>query len=232
MIGNTFRNGSAASLVRQQHRDCYVREVDFLEAHAVEFPRNFGEYLKGLTSGVRRKVWNQRSKIPGAQFCDVGDVRAFLDSLDGFHAQRWGHPHYVGTRRDFHVDFATAAAERGELRMSQLCVDGKILSATYDIRAGGREYNLQAGFDTSTSGFSPGYLHFGFSIERACAEGVRVFDFLAGEGRNRQYKQDFLTTARSLTTFHVLRSAPLRWIYRGHDRLNTLKSKFSRKQSS
>jgi hypothetical protein len=232
VIGNTAGDGVAVGLVRQQFQDCYVREVDHLDAHAVQLPADFSEYLKALPGGIRRKVWNQRSKIPGARLNDVGDIGSFLDSLDGFHSRRWGHPHYLGARRDFHLDFASAAAERGDLRMSHLSVDGKVISAMYDIRAGGSERNLQAGFDSTITGFSPGYLHFGFAMERACADRVPVFDFLSGKGRSRQYKQDFLTTARPLTTMHVLRSAALRWVYRGYDRFKSLTSKFSGEQDS
>lgn len=58
-------------------------------------------------------------------------------------------------------------------------------------------------------------------MERACVDGTRVFDFLAGEGRNRQYKQDFQTSSRQLTTLQVVRAKHLSLLYRGHDLLRS-----------
>jgi hypothetical protein len=226
VLGNVFSDGIAARMVREELGDSLVRDVDPLEAHAVQLPPRFDDYLKALPGSVRRKLWNQRSKIPGVVLEYTHEVADSLDWLDGFQRERWGQPHYHGIRREFHLEFASSAAQRGELFMSRLIVDDRTISATYDIRKSGREYNLQAGFDNKVSGYSPGYLHFGYSMERACADGVQVFDFLAGEGRNRQYKQDFLTTARTLTTLQVVRSTSLSLLYRGHDLLRSVGSRF------
>jgi CelD/BcsL family acetyltransferase involved in cellulose biosynthesis len=89
----------------------------------------------------------------------------------------------------------------------------------YNVRIGGSEYNIQSGFDpAAVSGVSPGYLHFGFCLEAACGAGVRAFDFLAGDGRARNYKQDFNTRETTISTFQCVRAAALAWLYRRYDR--------------
>lgn len=232
VVGNTFTDGIAARILRDELGDCLMRDVDPLEAHAVQLPERFDDYLKALPGSVRRKLWNQRSKIPNVILEYQHDAGDFLDRLDSFHRERWGRAHYQGVRRDFHLDFASSAASRGELLMSRLIVDGNTISTSYNIRVAGREYNLQAGFDNKISGYSPGYLHFGYSMERACADGVKVFDFLAGEGRNRQYKQDFQTHSRGLTTLQVLRAKHLSLLYRGHDLLRSFSNQLRRQAAS
>ena len=189
-----------------------------MEAHVVSFPGSFAEYLKTLPGGVRRKLWNQRSKLIRPEFRAVADPVAVLDRIDAFHVQRWGEAHFTGALRSFHLAFAEKMARSGSLRMSELTTDGHVISMLYNVRIGDTEYNLQAGFDPGrVAGISPGYLHFGYSMEQACAEGVRKYDFLGGEGRHRQYKQDFLTDAQSLVSFHAVRAPHLAWLYRLHD---------------
>jgi CelD/BcsL family acetyltransferase involved in cellulose biosynthesis len=104
--------------------------------------------------------------------------------------------------------------------MSILSVEGNPISAIYDVRIGKVEYNIQCGFDTSLGGISPGYLHFGFCIEAACRDGMSAYDFLAGDGRTRNYKSDFNTRQTELVTFQCVRG-PLAWLYKAYDRRAT-----------
>jgi len=223
VIGNAPVDGVGAGIIRHHLASaCSVRETDHLEAHRAELPGGFEAYLRSLDGSTRRKVWNQRSKLtdPSLEVASAGAVSTTLDRIDTFHLDRWGKPQYVGVARNFHEDLAARLAARGALRMSTLRSAGKPIAVMYNVRLGGTEYNLQSGFETGeAAGKSPGYLHFGFSIEEACRDGIRYFDFLGGEGRRRQYKQDFVTTARPLATYQAVRSLPLRGLYRLHGML-------------
>jgi CelD/BcsL family acetyltransferase involved in cellulose biosynthesis len=126
--------------------------------------------------------------------------------------------HYVGARREFHRQFAAHMAERGALRVSELKHEGATISVVYDVRLGDTEYNLQSGFQHETRGISPGYLHFGYCIERACRDGLTRFDFLAGSGLHRDYKRDFGTVNTRIGTSQVIRSPALSWLYQQYDR--------------
>lgn len=220
VFANSPANGVSADLVRNHLAPgCLVRETDHLESHRAELPGDFPTYLRSLASGTRRKLWNHRAKLVDPQLVvampdQVGQV---FDQIDAFHRERWGAPQYVGVARDFHFALAPALIARGALRMSTLRSAGAPLAVMYNVRIGDTEYNLQSGFDAAqAAGLSPGYLHFGYSLEEACRDGIRRFDFLAGQGQNRQYKQDFVTAEFPLATFQVVRSGVLKMLYRTH----------------
>lgn len=220
VLGNSPAAGVGAELV-QHHlaESCLVRQTDRLEAHRATLPGDFQAYLRSLDGGTRRKVWNHRSKLdaPELVVADADHAVEVFDRIDAFHRERWNAPQYVGVARDFHFALAPRLASRGALRMSTLTSAGKPLAVMYNVRLGGTEYNIQSGFDASrAAGISPGYLHFGYSLEEACRDGIRKFDFLAGEGRNRQYKADFVTTEVPLLTIHAIRAKHLRWLYQAH----------------
>lgn len=223
VLANTPPDGVAARLVREELCSAgLVRVADPLEAHRLRLTGTFDDYLRRLPGSIRRKIWNQRSKLdhPRVAIAEAGQAEEILDRVDDFHRARWNAPQYVGVARDFHRALAPKLAEAGALRMSTLESGGAPIVVMYNVRLGGTEYNLQSGFDAGrTAGYSPGYLHFGYSIEEAYRDGLEWFDFLGGEGRRRQYKQDFVTEARVLQTIQVVRSVPLRVLYGVYDRL-------------
>ena len=215
--GNTPATGVAAQLVhRHLAQGCLIREIDPLESHVVDLPQDFASYLGTLSGSNRRKIWNQRSKLvqPVLVVAGPDDACSVFDQIDAFHMRRWNCPQYVGTARAFHFALAPVLQKRGALRLSTLYSAGTPIAVMYNVRVGDTEYNLQSGFDPERStGLSPGYLHFGYCMETACHEGVRRFDFLAGEGRFRQYKRDFNSTEVPLVTLQVIRARRLKLIY-------------------
>lgn len=220
VIANARVDGCGARLIEALARLGYLRTVDHLEGYVAALPADFSEYVRALDGGTRRKLWNHRSRLtdPVLRYAQASEVDAFLDHIDRYHIARWGQPLFTGTCRRLHSEFASAMAAQGALRMSTLVNDGKPLSLMYNVQLGTAEYNLQSGFDSEPSAkVSPGYVHFGFCIEDACKRGVRRFDFLAGEGKARQYKKDFLTQRSIIATFQIVRSRPLSWLYRSHD---------------
>ena len=222
VLGNTRRDSLAMRMIREHFAGrCYLREADHLVAHAIDLPGSFEEYLRSLRSATRRKVVHQRRRLskPRLEFAQPSSLSEYFTLLDAFHHRRWGVRHYTGVRGLFHMKLAQVLVEQGSLRMSLLSNDGQPLSVMYNVRIAGREYNVQSGFDDRLiSGISPGYLHFGYCIERACEEGVQGFDFLAGPGQRREYKRDFATKPTQMTTVQVIRSRLLAWLYRQYDR--------------
>lgn len=217
LVANTPVAGVASRLVRRHLASaCLVREIDPLESHVVELPQDFASYLETLSGSARRKIWNQRSKLeePAMVVAGPDEVRGVFDQIDAFHLRRWECPQYVGVARSFHFALAPLLLKRGALRLSTLYSGGSPIAVMYNVRVGETEYNLQSGFDPERStGLSPGYLHFGYCMEVACREGVKRFDFLAGEGRFRQYKRDFNTTEVPFITLQVIRARRLRILY-------------------
>jgi CelD/BcsL family acetyltransferase involved in cellulose biosynthesis len=219
------RDDSVANRAVREHLGAryYVRTVEPMVAQAISLPRSVDAFVDMLKPSARRRIWHHRKRLVASDLRiipaeRVGDA---LDALNRYHTQRWGDVHYVGQRRAFHLQFAAGMAERGALRVSELQHQGETISVVYDVRLGDTEYNLQSGFHADTRGISPGYLHFGYCIERACHDGLRRFDFLAGTGLHRDYKRDFGTVNTRIGTAQVIRSRALSWLYRQYDRVFT-----------
>ena len=193
----------------------HVRDVDAAIAYSATLPATFATYVAALGSGTRRRLLNHRSKLRDPAIVEAGehDIGACMDTLRAFESVRWGSKNERLYR--FNRDFATSQARAGTLRLSRFVSAGGTLSVMYDVRLGRTEYYLQSAFDPQAPrGISPGYLHFGYHIERACAEGVTRFDLLAGRGRHRDYKPDLLTEGLLLVSCHIIRLNWLRMLYR------------------
>lgn len=222
LVLRNVREDSIANRMVSEHLSggFYLRSVEPVLAQAICLPRSIDTFIELLKPSARRRIWNHRKRLVAGDLHAIPAERVddALDALNQYHQQRWGNVHYVGARRKFHLQFAAHMAERGALRASELKHEGATISVVYDVRLNGTEYNLQSGFRPETRGISPGYLHFGYCIERACRDGLTRFDFLAGTGLHCDYKRDFGTVNTRLVTAQVIRSPALSWLYRQYDR--------------
>lgn len=213
----TRRDGVACELAeRHVSRLARVREVDPLTGWCAQLPERFETYLNRLSPEVRRRLFNQRRKLEDAslQYAGEEDIDEYLALLWRYVASRWGSEGPSEAIRNFYRDVAHNLAREGRLRMSRLGTRRGPLSVIFNIETEDCVYYLQSGFDQERSGgISPGYLHFGYAIEAACAEGARRFDFLGGAGRHRDYKRDLLTENIPLVTYHAVRGAWARGLY-------------------
>ena len=90
--------------------------------------------------------------------------------------------------------------------MQAMLLDGKPISVLYDVICKGRRYNLQSGFAEHTlQGLSPGALHMGYAIEAAIKSG-QEYDFLAGCGKNQNYKANIANRQAIIKTVTVEKS--------------------------
>jgi CelD/BcsL family acetyltransferase involved in cellulose biosynthesis len=221
VLRNVRDDSVAVRLVREYLGEkWYVRSLEPIEAHIVALPSTFSEYAASLKPSARRRILGGRRRLKDVRVRRVpGEELALaFDRLSRYHIVRWGNPQYVGARRDFHLQFAGQMSASGALQLTELSTADGVVSLVYNVRLGETEYNIQSGFQSGVRGVSLGYVHFGYCIERACEAGVRTFDFLAGDGLNRDYKSDFGTARTCMTTVQVVRSGPLAWAYRQYDR--------------
>jgi hypothetical protein len=198
----------------------HVREVDPASCYSVRLRGSFSEYVQRLNPRLRRKIVHQRSKLlePRLELASEQNIAGYLESLRSLERLRWG----VTNDRAYRFNLALAAARvrSGALRLTRLSSAGRTLSVMLNVRVNGTEYYLQSAFDPSLSrGISPGYLHFGHVIEECCRDGIGTLELLAGRGRNRDYKRDFLADCSTLVSYHVIGTPWLRVLYRAYDRL-------------
>lgn len=221
VLCGTRRDGAACELAeRHLPHIARVREVDTMAGWRVDLPERFEDYVRRLDPQVRRRLFNQRRKLdsPKVRYAGEAEVEADLQLLWRYVADRWGTGGPGAGLRGFYRDMAQVLAREGRLRLSRLESGGSTLSVMFNAVVDGSIYYLQSGFDGHRSaGLSPGYLHFGYAIERACAEGHRQFDFLGGMGQHRDYKRDLLTENVPLVTYHAVRGTWTRALYAAYD---------------
>jgi len=223
VLCNVRADSVAARLGTELGNHYHLRAVEPMHGWSVALPESFEAFTAQLSSNTRRKVFNQREKLVAAS-CETtqpAQRTAALERLEAFVARRWGAPAGAGNlRARFHADLVQRGADDGVARLTELRAGGHCISVMLNLRVDGAEYYLQSGFDEDqASGISPGYLHLGYAIEAACRAGIRRFDFLAGRGLNRDYKQDFAAVSTPLICLHIVKQPMLRALFRAFDRL-------------
>ena len=126
------------------------------------------------------------------------EVSSDIETLFDLHDARWQKRRRASSMsaaeaRDLHRGFASAAHERGWLRLYLLEVDGAAAAAWYGWRLGDRFSYYQAGFEPSWSRFSVGFLLLAETVREAIAEGAAEYDLLVG---NEAFKARFATGER------------------------------------
>jgi CelD/BcsL family acetyltransferase involved in cellulose biosynthesis len=208
------------TLLEHQSVGTYVRTPDFLVARKLDLRDGFSAFLDGLGPKTRLRVYHGRKRL--AQVGPVEFVVANAENLedclrvlDRLHTERWGVPALSGPRGDLYRGFAERGLADGSLSLCHLAVGGQPLAAALNLRRNDCEYGIQmAASRNAPNNVSPGYLHLGFMIERCCQDGIRYFDFLAGEGGEGDYRRHFGADTSGMGSVQIIRSKKIAAAYR------------------
>lgn len=209
----------------------YTRSPEPMEAWSVRLPGGFEDFLAELGSGTRSRVMGSRHRLQKA-----GDLRERIiefdrlaegwDILDRLHQARWQRP-ISAHWRAFYGAIAAQQARRGIPVISILEFNDEPISAQLNFRAGGREYSMMSAFvPVEVKRVSPGWAHFGFAIERACADGLTAYDLLGGGGKQEQYKAALGNERSNLVCRQVIRKPVLAGMYRAWDAMHAIRARF------
>ncbi|WP_190294909.1 GNAT family N-acetyltransferase [Marinobacter sp. R17] len=199
-----------------------VREVANDTAYQVRTDGRFEHYLAGLGRSTRLRFFNRRKVLESLGDITVRndwsrDPVAFFERLNEFHIERWGTPCFGRDSLLFHRRFLDGIEDEGGAPdLSVLSVSNRPVSVLYNVRFGSCVYNLQSGFlENYHRKLALGSLHLGYAIEQAFREpGNDVFDLLAGQGKNSNYKQHIATDQVELVSLMLVRSPFYKWLYR------------------
>jgi hypothetical protein len=227
VIGFTPAGGEWREAFRspRRSRPQYIRVLDRSMSYQADLSEGFPAYLRTLGQSTRRSLWSLRRRLAdhGAvrfELLSPAQVDAGVEQLNRLHQLRWMQPAFTGARLTFQAGLVGRFAARDELAVSQLRVGTEVVSVLYDIRRGARQYNLSMGFNPGLSSkVSLGLIHLGYAMEAAAGRGVATYDFLAGAGRNRDYKRNLSQAQRELSCVQVLRGPLLPALYRWRDRV-------------
>jgi CelD/BcsL family acetyltransferase involved in cellulose biosynthesis len=198
---HALAESSPATLATVERAESVLPFVELAE-------QDWEEYLAGrsrqLRSQLGRKLRSLRKKhdVQFRRTRSSEDVAGDLGNLFKLHDARWAERPDASAFSDpavraFHLEFATAALQRGWLRLTTMEVDGAPIAALYGWLIGGRWSYYQAGFDPAWSRQSPGFLLLAETIREAIEDGASEYDMLLGE---EPFKRRFATSSRRVCT--------------------------------
>lgn len=176
----------------------------------LDLPASWEAYLSGLSSHGRHAIRRKERKLyreHDVALTDYGQERLEegLHHLQRLHTMRWGGG---GAFRDpawerLHRRFAASLADRGQLWLVTLDLDGTPAAIWYGFALGDTVYHYQNGRDLRWERDRVGTVLMGLMIRRAIERGHRRLDFLRGE---EPYKAEWTQTARRRHEVVVFRS--------------------------
>ena len=146
------------------------------------------------------------------------------------HAQRWreegGDGAFWDPRLDrLHRRFAAELAQRGQLWLTTLDIDGTPGAAWYGFTSQDTVYFYQCGRDPRWERESVGQMIIGAMIRRGMERGYRRFDFLRGED---PYKRQWTTTQRTTEEITIFRRGFRGRVLRALDTVGALHARLRR----
>lgn len=204
-------------------RNCYYRCAEESDSYYCDLVGSFDNFCKMLGKNTRLRLLNRRkllSKMGNVEFKKIkgGDIIPMFELLNSLHLKRWGRPAFELASLDFNIMVAGLMAQKGALQFTVLSLNGTPISIQYNYIIDHHEYNIQAGFnDNIHKKISVGFLHFGYAIEAAFNDGIKVYDFLVGEGKNTQYKAHLTDKTIKIVSMQIVRNKLVRNLYRVYD---------------
>lgn len=214
-------------------KSSYIRIVQQDITTYVETYGDFIGFLSKIGKHTRHRLINRRNYLRKLgevhhKYADSGSLDDFFNCLNKFHLFRWGKECFPKESLAFHKRLAKKYNECGRLKFAKLTLNDKPISILYNIEVGGREYNIQAGFDAKVSDrLSLGLLHLGMAIESAFNdENINYFDLLAGPGKNVYYKSHFGSKGVCFIAAQINRQKYLKYIYKIYDNNSAIRKMF------
>lgn len=204
-----------------------LRTVARDTAYSVDTQGCFQDYLAGLGSNTRLKLYNRRKVLDSLGVVTLENAwpdrrGEFFGLLNRFHRVRWGGDCFNEKSLLFHQRFLELVVEEGGVpELSLLACDGQVISVVYNVCYKGCVYNLQSGYvENFHRKLALGTLHLGYCIEAAFrSPALTMFDMLAGTGKNDNYKTRIATQHVELHSVMVVKGWLLKILYRLKDRV-------------
>lgn len=191
------------------------------EGVRIETSGSFDDWLVGLGSNTRLKVFNRRKYLEARgdlklTSSPTGDSAQFLSRLNAFHKARWGKPAFDHEALLFHQHMIERLEKfGGRVHLSELYFENECVSVLYDVTVAGQRINLQAGYQEDLDPrVALGSLHLGYAIEEAFGDSETAFyDLLAGGGKNHDYKKHYRGQIVVFQTVQLVRNRFLSSVY-------------------
>jgi CelD/BcsL family acetyltransferase involved in cellulose biosynthesis len=162
----------------------------------VHLPHSWEEYRNGLSSEHRhnldryRRRLERRYRVRFYKCTEQRELHGRLEALFRLHRERWRLRGETGTfeceaRRRFYRAISESLLARGRLEFWFLDLNGEPAAAQFAMRYGDSVFQLQEGFDPKHRSDRVGFLLRGHVLQQLIGEGVRRYDFLAGQALHK-----------------------------------------------
>ena len=172
----------------------------------------FEDYLAQLGSNTRLAYFNRRKnlamqgEVHFQNYPIEGFDKAFA-LLNFFHCKRWGRPCYSPDSQKFMKIFCERLiVQGGNFILQSMHINGEAVSIIFDVTWQSTRYNFQSGYqENKYPKIALGALHMGYAIEQAIVN-QQVYDFMAGTGKNSDYKKRIATRTQLISSHAIERS--------------------------
>lgn len=179
-------------------------------------PGSWETLLESKSKNFRKQFNNLRNRLHKqhrVEILQAGEDLGIDDAFDvllRLNQQRWGAEGKAFTTqktRAFHRALAHRFHSLGQLSFFLMKIDGAFAAVRFDYVYDGKLWNIQGGWDPQFAPLSPGRLLLAWEIQWCIREGLREYDFLAGEA---EYKRSWATHERRLSNVEFFRPGSMK----------------------
>ena len=182
----------------------HLRETNRQPSPFIRLEGDWEAYLSSRSKNFRKAfktAWNRAHKRHDARVLHGGvdiSVDEAMNRLITLNRERWGAAGLAFHTDEFcafHRLLAPKLAQRGELSLMILQLDGEDAAIRYDFVYAERLWVFQGGWSPELSKLAPGRILTAYSVKWCFENGLSEYDFLAGDAA---YKQAWATDTRDL----------------------------------
>ena len=177
------------SLLQRPYWSCFH---EFRRRLIVSLPLKWDDYVAQISAKERRNLAYYGRRLKNAYSVRIyrctneAELPACLGALFRLHQQRWQSAGQPGTfaeetRRHFYTELGLRLLRRSWLELWIAELNGKIAAVQFAMRYRDTVYSLQEGYDPDHASDRVGFILRAHVLKQLISEGVRIYDFLAGE---------------------------------------------------
>jgi CelD/BcsL family acetyltransferase involved in cellulose biosynthesis len=141
-------------------------------------------HSKNIAYNIRRLT----NRVGGLQFNIVNSkdqIVPVMNELFVLHCKRWRNSESPSkftnqSERDYYIQLAHALWDSGQLHLTYLCANDRVIGIIFGMVDGSRMYYHTPAHDPDYHMFSPGKLIIYYTLLDCHSKGYRVFDFMRG----------------------------------------------------
>jgi len=189
------------------------------QAYGIDTTGSFDKYISQLGKNTRLKFYNRRKVLEEMGNVTVAEVNKnnyleALSILSKYHFTRWGHDI---SYKKHGVFIDRLISNNSSISVCGIFVklNDETIGCALDFKVENTTYNIQSGFkDNIHKKIAMGSLTLGYLIEQYFNDPkIIYYDFLAGAGKNSNYKESISSPGVKVSTEQLILSKKVKFLY-------------------